>query len=228
MIAEADPPDESMTAGEYGHEFDAAEIFLETAEEKISQRKNFFDDYRILGQFFGTYWIVEQGESIYIIDQHAAHERVLFETLMRSGQSGHSQRLLYSIKIELSQAERQTYLENENLFENLGFEINQSDEGIEITAMPSMMPSSANAGFFLEALDAISSRGGTDALKRSGAAMAACRAAIKARDRISEEEARSLIEDMLSLEDPFTCPHGRPTIVEMTKYEWEKKFKRIV
>lgn len=191
----------------------------------------FFHEYTILGLLFKTYWLVAQGESLYVIDQHAAHERVLFEeitTLVNSGQVP-VQPLLEPVTLRLTPREKQTLREHAGLFERFGFEIAADQDPVTLNALPVLFKSPADTSFFTEILDSLENAG-TDSLydyKFNKLAMTACKSAVKANDALSETEARALIIRMLSLRNPFTCPHGRPTIIEITKHELERKFKRV-
>ena len=195
--------------------------------------KPFLPQYRIIGQFFQTYWIVESGESIYIVDQHAAHERLLFENIKNrlKAKEPASQRLVQPLAINLTPAEQQVFDDNRTLIESIGFEVEDlGGSNIALHSVPVLFKDPEGAGFFIEILEKLNANTSeTDpyALKMEAIAQTACKAAVKAYDSLSFSEARALIEQMLALPNPFTCPHGRPTVVEMTKYEWEKKFKRI-
>jgi DNA mismatch repair protein MutL len=195
-------------------------------------RKKFFDRHRIAGQIFQTYWIVEQGDSVYFIDQHAAHERVVFERLLERFQEGcpASQRLLEPVLLHLSEREMDLADDNMSVFEGFGFDAEKiSGHELSIKAVPHILGKPQSPDLFLEALDALSSSKSLEDvhdLKRDAIATMACKAAVKANDRLSEAEAEALIEEMLRLDEPFTCPHGRPAIIEMTKREWERNFKR--
>lgn len=198
------------------------------------QNDALFTNYHIAGQIFNTYWLVEQGSSVFLIDQHAAHERVLYENLMKSLKSGNvdSQKLVQPVMIPVSPSERQCIKENHKFLENCGFEIEAFDQAsFVLYAVPFVFDTPAGAGFFIEILDSL----GTfekniediyDA-KFDKIASISCKAAVKANDRLSNLEAKGLIEQVLKLEDPFTCPHGRPTVVELSKTMFEKLFKRI-
>ncbi|MCL2461738.1 MAG: DNA mismatch repair endonuclease MutL [Defluviitaleaceae bacterium] len=193
----------------------------------------FFEDYRIVGQAFSTYWIIEQGESLFFVDQHAAHERILYERLLKSLSEGEtaSQRLLYPINVELSPVERQIFLDNIKMFEDFGFDFDETGKCVIISAAPYVLRAPGDADFFMEMLDKIGKikdSGDIFAIKRDIVATAACKAAVKGHDNLNEAEAEAIIRGLLSLDNPFTCPHGRPTIIETTKREWEKRFKRIV
>ncbi|MDR3240478.1 MAG: DNA mismatch repair endonuclease MutL [Clostridiales bacterium] len=202
--------------------------------------------YRIIGQVFQTYWMAEQNESLYIIDQHAAHERILYEELLKSlkQESIPSQQLLRPIAVQLSFRERQLLEDNQEMFERFGFEIEDfGGQSAAIRAVPFLFKNPMKADFLLDILDKLekdsafadsgpiepgsTEPAGLYQLKLNAIASMACKAAVKANDSLSPEEARALIEKMLSLEHPFTCPHGRPTVIEMTKRDFEKKFKRV-
>ncbi|MDR1542674.1 MAG: DNA mismatch repair endonuclease MutL [Clostridiales bacterium] len=198
------------------------------------KRRKFFTRYNIVGQIFQTYWIVEQSDSVYFIDQHAAHERILYERLMERLKEGilASQILLRPIMASISQGEKQVLDDNIDLFTSFGFEIEELDEKTcAIRAVPHILGTPASSGFFFDILDKLGKLNpqisNVYEMKLDAIAEMACKAAVKANDRLSLEEAKALIEEMLALENPFTCPHGRPTILKMTKYEWEKKFKRV-
>jgi DNA mismatch repair protein MutL len=195
--------------------------------------KLFLPRYRIIGQFFQTYWIIESGESVYIIDQHAAHERILFEEIKKRLQSKEraSQRLVQPIALNLTPSERQVMDENRELIEFSGFEMEDlGGSNAAIRSVPVLLKEPESAGFFIEMLNRLSNIDPAETdpydLKLDAIAQIACKAAVKARDRLSFAEARALVERMLALPNPFTCPHGRPTTVEMTKQEWDRKFKR--
>ena len=196
--------------------------------------KPFLPQYRIIGQFFQTYWIAECEESIYIIDQHAAHERVLYERIKKQLKSEEpaSQRLLQPIALNLAPDEWLVLCDNRDLLDSFGFELEDlGGSSIALRSVPVLLKNPENAGFFIEILEklkAIIKPAEADPydLKLDAVAQTACKAAVKASDRLSFAEARALIEQMLALPNPFTCPHGRPAVVEMTRYEWDKKFKR--
>ncbi|MDR2649026.1 MAG: DNA mismatch repair endonuclease MutL [Clostridiales bacterium] len=195
--------------------------------------KPFLPQYRIIGQFFQVYWIVESGESVYIIDQHAAHERILFEDIKKRLQSKErmSQRLILPIALNLTPSERQILDDNRGLIESFGFELEDlGGSNIALRSVPVLLKDPESAGFFIEILNKLNNIDPSETniydLKLDTIAQTACKAAVKARDRLSFPEAKALIDRMLALPNPFTCPHGRPTTVEMTKHEWDRKFKR--
>ncbi|MBM6828511.1 DNA mismatch repair endonuclease MutL [Anaerotignum lactatifermentans] len=199
---------------------------------KEAEKTPFFQNYRIVGQVFDTYWLVEQRECLYLIDQHAAHERILFERLMKEfkEQSIVSQRLLTPVMLRLTEREKEVLRENQTLLEGFGFGIEEfSGKEYALCAVPFLMKSPSGTGFFTEILDQLETESPVSLydMKLMTVATMACKAAVKGHDRLSVQEADRLIEDLLKLENPFTCPHGRPTIVEWTKYQMEKMFKRI-
>ena len=192
----------------------------------------FFHHYRIVGQLFATYWVVEQGDCIYLIDQHAAHERILYEKLMKGFREEKviSQKLLTPIMLHLTETEKELLLENQELLEGFGFGFEKfSEEAMALDAVPFLMRQPSEVGFFTDILDTLGTGNPENVYDTKILAVAtmACKAAVKGHDRLSIQEAEALITELLKLENPFTCPHGRPTILELTKYELEKKFKRI-
>ncbi|MDO4530898.1 MAG: DNA mismatch repair endonuclease MutL, partial [Bacillota bacterium] len=203
------------------------EIRTETQEET----KAFFHDYRIIGQVFRTYWIVEQGDCLYLIDQHAAHERILYEELMQKFRAEKvvSQRMLTPMMLNLSPMETETLRENLKLLESFGFELEDFGGKYALRSMPYLLQNPDGVGFFTDILDRLTEERITNVYDTKILAVAtmACKAAVKGHDVLSVREAEALIHQLLKLEHPFTCPHGRPTIIELTKYEMEKMFKRI-
>ncbi len=195
---------------------------------------DFFKDFKICGQVFGTYWIVEQGDCLYVVDQHAAHEKVLYEefTAKYKAEQTVSQKLAFPVAVNLSEREMIAVNENGELLRSLGFETESFGSGsIAVRAVPYIMGEAAGTSCFVDIVDGLLSPG-TKAKsiydsKADEIASKACKAAVKANDRLNYAEAKALISRLLTLENPFTCPHGRPTIIEITKSELEKKFKRI-
>ncbi len=200
------------------------------------ERSAVFENHKIIGQIFNTYWIVEAGYSIFMIDQHAAHEKVLYEDLFnRLRQKSVSQQLLLQpTVIDVTPFERQVVLENMELLESFGFLIEEfSDKAFVLRGVPFIFEQKANAEFFMEILDRLSNinKGSIANIyetKEMTIATISCKAAVKANDSLTVEEAAQLIKKLIGLSEPFTCPHGRPTIIEITKTELEKKFKRII
>ena len=206
------------------------EITLPKAE-KQEEKKPFFHDYKIIGQVFRTYWIVEQGECLYLIDQHAAHERILYEELMNKFKEEKvvSQRMLTPLMLNLTPMETEVLRNNKELLESFGFELEDFGGRYALRSTPYLLQNPTGMGFFTDILDRLAEEriGNVYDTKILAVATMACKAAVKGHDVLSVREAEALIHQLLKLEHPFTCPHGRPTIVELTKYEMEKMFKRI-
>jgi len=184
--------------------------------------------YSLMGQIFGTYWLVVQGDELFLIDQHAAHERVLYEDLLdKLNEELISQTLLSPIHIPLSPHELQIAKGHTTEFEKIGFEWDETQYGIALRSIP-FMCRGVDIAFFTELLGKLEITGnmGSSTYIREQVAMAACKSAIKAKDNIAEQEVETLVARLMSLENPFTCPHGRPTIVKYTKTEIERMFKR--
>ena len=200
-------------------------------EEKQEEKKAFFHDYKIVGQVFRTYWIVEQGECLYLIDQHAAHERILYEELMNKFKEEKviSQRMLTPLMLNLTPMETEVLRDNKELLESFGFELEDFGGKFALRSTPYLLQNPTGMGFFTDILDRLAEERITNVYDTKILAVAtmACKAAVKGHDVLSMREAEALIHQLLKLEHPFTCPHGRPTIVELTRYEMEKMFKRI-
>jgi DNA mismatch repair protein MutL len=191
------------------------------------------DEHRLIGQLFETYWIVEFRDHMYIIDQHAAHEKVLFERLMEKycSKQAASQMLSPSMVITLSLTEEALLKENLESFQAIGFEIEPfGGHDYMISAVPQDLFGLTGREYFMEMLDSLSAEYGKASLETvtMHVATMACKAAVKGNTRLSFEEANQLITELLTLDNPYNCPHGRPTILSMTKAEIEKKFHRIV
>lgn len=188
--------------------------------------------HKIIGQVFSTYWIVEFEDKLYIIDQHAAHEKVLYERIMAKYKENKadSQNLMPPVVITLGSTDIETLNEHMEHFAELGYEIEEfGGKDYAIKAVPMELFGLNEKDVFMEILDELSSgnhKTVTSVTDRM--ATIACKAAVKGNNRLSEQEARTLINELMELENPYNCPHGRPTIVSMSKYDLEKKFKRIV
>lgn len=188
--------------------------------------------HRLIGQVFKTYWMIEYDEKLYIVDQHAAHEKVMFERLMRqmAAKQVLSQQLLPPKVLHLDSVEHTTVLNNMDLFEQTGFDIEDfGDDSIVVRAMPDDIMGVDPQMLFDALLNALTEDIGKISLdffveKLSGMA---CKAAIKGNTEITAAEADKLIDEMLTLDNPYNCPHGRPTMIALTKGELERKFKRI-
>ena len=189
--------------------------------------------HRIIGQVFETYWLVEYGDKLYIIDQHAAHEKVNFERMMKRlrEKTPASQYLNPPILLTLTADEARVLEEHMSYFEKLGYVISGlGDRDYSISAIPTDLPELGKKDLLLEILDELTDEAGMttpDTIYDKIASMS-CKAAVKGNNRLSLMEADALIGELLTLENPYACPHGRPTIISMSKTELEKKFKRIV
>ncbi|MBQ9143234.1 MAG: DNA mismatch repair endonuclease MutL [Lachnospiraceae bacterium] len=187
--------------------------------------------YRIIGQVFDTYWMVQFEDKLYIIDQHAAHEKVKYERFMKQYHEKNmvTQNLMPPIIVSLTGAEESVLKEYEDTFLALGFEV-ESFGGNEyaLRAVPVDLYGCNEKQMFLEVLDELADMGPRESLKvvEEKIASMSCKAAVKGNNTLSRAEADKLIDELLTLEKPYNCPHGRPTIITMSKYEMEKRFKR--
>lgn len=205
---------------------------LELFEEKLLAPES-REQIRLVGQIFDTYWLAQFGDNFYIIDQHAAHEKVYYERLVKSfrEKTVDSQYLNPPLIVTLNLQEENILKENQKYFSQFGFEIEEfGGKEYRISAVPATLYGFSEEALFLEMLDHLSGSGEKDALDifASRLATMACKAAVKGNHAMSVKEAEKLIDELLTLDNPYHCPHGRPTIISMTKTELEKKFKRIV
>lgn len=189
--------------------------------------------HRIIGQVFETYWIVEFDNKLYIIDQHAAHEKVMYEKMMKQLESKTmtSQQISPPVILTLSRMEQQVLTEHLDTFREMGFSVSSfGGNEFSLDAVPGNMYSLDYQQFFMDLLSECAEglRGNDIKLIREKVASMACKAAVKGNQKLSMPEIEQLISDLLSLENPYHCPHGRPTIISMSQYELEKKFKRII
>lgn len=190
-------------------------------------------DHKIIGQVFSTYWIVEFGDNMYLIDQHAAHEKVLYEKTMKAlrEKQYNAQILDPPVILSLSMREEEVIQKFSGEFKKIGFEIEEfGGKEYAIRAVPSDLLGLAQKEILIEMMDELVDEvhNETPEIILEKMASLSCKAAVKGNHRISAEEASFLIDQLLTLENPYHCPHGRPTIISMSKYELEKKFKRIV
>lgn len=190
-------------------------------------------DHKIIGQVFKTYWIVEYGDKMFLIDQHAAHEKVLYEKIMLSlrNKEFFSQQLLPPIILSLSLREEEALHKNMGYLNKLGFEIEEfGGKEYAVRAVPGNLYGLVQYEILIELIDSLVEEvyNDTPEIILEKIASMSCKAAVKGNQRLSYDEARTLIEQLLTLENPYNCPHGRPVIVSMSKYEMEKKFKRIL
>lgn len=187
--------------------------------------------YKVVGVVFDTYIVLQKGESMYLMDQHAAHERVLFERYMNAfhKREVHMQMLLDPIVLELSSVDMLQVEKNLDIFRNFGFEVEIFGmNNILIRGVPNLFGTPQSEKFILELIDNIDKISNNYDLKDDRFAIMACKSAIKANDRIQNIEIESLFRQLEKCENPYTCPHGRPTMVEISKVEIEKMFKRIM
>ena len=200
---------------------------LDFMDKKASKKRN------IIGQIFDTYWIVEFDKSMYIIDQHAAHEKVLYERFLKQldNEEIASQIISPAGVISLSSIEADAVEKHLASLRKLGFEIEHfGGREYSISAIPTILPSIDKEVWLKELITElleVDSAKNTESILEKIASMS-CKAAIKGKQRISYEEAKILIDELLELDNPYNCPHGRPTVIQMTKTEIEKKFKRII
>lgn len=221
-------PNRMQSAGMQGKENSAQ---LNLFEEKILTEEN-RSRFRMIGQVFRTYWLVEFEDRLLMIDQHAAHEKVNYERMMKRFREKNvvSQTLMPAVIVSLSGQEEVVLKEHLEVFAGLGFEI-EAFGGNEyaLRSVPTDLYGCGEREMFLEVLDQLAggSSQGIRVVEEKIASMS-CKAAVKGNNLLSTAEAEALIDELLTLENPYNCPHGRPTIVAMTKAEMERKFKRIV
>lgn len=191
-------------------------------------------NYKIIGQVFDTYWLVEFDNSLYIIDQHAAHERVLYEKTLREMKTREftSQMISPPVILNLTMQEAQLLRTYMDQFTRIGFEFEEfGQDSYAVRSVPANLFSIAKKELLMEMIDSLSEevhrRQSSELLDEKIASMS-CKAAVKGNMRLSAQEVDALIGELLKLDNPYHCPHGRPTIISMSKRELEKKFKRIV
>ncbi len=206
---------------------------LNLFEEKLLTREA-KDEYHLIGQVFETYWLAEYHENLYIIDQHAAHERILYERTLKSMKTRDftSQMISPPIILELSMQEAELLNRYMDRFTRIGFEFEAfGQESYAVRAVPDNLFSIAKKELLLQMLDGLSdevNRNLSPELIDEKVASMSCKAAVKGNMKLTASEVDALIGELLTLENPYHCPHGRPTIIAMSRRELEKKFKRIV
>lgn len=227
------------------HQKEIEKPFSSKESKKVepSAQMNLFEDkllsktsrskHRIIGQLFNTYWLVEFQDKLFIIDQHAAHEKILYEKIMHSLKMKEftSQFMNPPLVISLTTKEEELLHKYQKYFKEIGFEIEEfGGKEYAIRAVPDNLFGIAKKEIFIEMLDSLSEEIKTEnrQVVLEKIASMSCKAAVKGNHKLSEQEANSLIDQLLELDNPYNCPHGRPTIISMSKYEIEKKFKRIV
>ena len=188
---------------------------------------------KIIGQVFDTYWILQYDNAMYMVDQHAAHEKVLYERFMKqfSEKKPMIQLLQPPVVLTLTMQEEQAVKEHMSVFEELGYQIEPfGGREYVVNGVPAHLPQIGNEELLKEVIDAMvdeHSRPTPDILKDKIASMS-CKAAVKGNNRLPREQMEELLRELMTLENPYHCPHGRPTMIKMTKTELDKKFKRIV
>lgn len=216
----------------------AEHILVEKPVQLDLFEENFVDvksreSYQILGQIFDTYWLIAFKDKLFIMDQHAAHEKVRYERLLKElkNKTVISQQITPPVVLHLDSKEEQALLSYRDYFTSLGFEIEEFGTGsVAIRSMPVDLYGCEETEFFREVLDELCEnpmKDQPDVILNKLASMA-CKAAVKGNNSLTLEEVSALLDEMLTLDNPYHCPHGRPTIISMSRYEIEKKFKRIV
>ena len=191
------------------------------------------NNYRIIGQLFDTYWLIEFEDRFYMMDQHAAHEKVLYERMMKKIKEHHidTQMIMPPIILTLNMNEEDVLKRNMSIFNKLGYEIEEfGGNEYKVTGIPAGFPKLDYRQMLTDLIDGLMREGrmsDMDILTEKVASMS-CKAAIKGNNKISYEEAKELMKELMKADNPYNCPHGRPTLIVMSKYDIEKKFKRIV
>ena len=202
-------------------------------KDDVNTKEAKFPKLRVIGQFSKMYILAEYGTDLYIVDQHAAHEKILFEKYFKDIEEGTIivQQLLVPIILDLSLEDYAYFEENNKVFSEAGFVIDHfGGETISIKEVPYFLGKLDAKKLFMEILDNLKALGSgkTSEVKLNKIASMACRSAVKANDYLNHEEMDKLIEDLRYINDPFHCPHGRPIIIKFTEYELNKKFRRII
>lgn len=213
-------------------------LHVEKPEQYTMFENEFFtedakDEFEVIGQVFDTFWIISLRDKFYYMDQHAAHEKVKYEEFMKKFKEGklQSQNLLPPCIIQLKPAEYVVFEKNKEAFEHLSFEIEDfGSDAIAIRSMPTDLFGYSCEELFMDVLEELQTVYSTKSLTtvEERIATRACKAAIKGNTKLTKESAKKLIEMLFTLENPYQCPHGRPTLIAVSKYELEKMFKRIV
>ena len=191
------------------------------------------NNYRIIGQLFDTYWLIEFEDRFYMMDQHAAHEKVLYERMMKKIKEHHidTQMIMPPIILTLNMNEEEVLKRNMPVFTKMGYEIEEfGGNEYKVTGIPAGFPKLDYRQMLMDLIDGLMREGrmsDMDILTEKVASMS-CKAAIKGNNKISYEEAKELMKELMKADNPYNCPHGRPTLIVMSKYDIEKKFKRIV
>lgn len=236
LTAHTDDP--VKTTPETSASYEAAQVVTATQQtlgdyDKVFLTESSKKQFSIIGQLFKTYWLIEFEDKLYIIDQHAAHEKVLYEKTMArlANKDFTSQRISPPIVMTLDARESEMLEKYRQQIEQFGYEVEHfGGKEYMISAIPDNLFHIDMKDLFIEMLDDFSNATGRqtpDIITEKVASMS-CKAAVKGNDKLTLPEINELIDELLSLDNPYNCPHGRPTIISMSKYEIEKKFKRIV
>lgn len=214
-----------------------AEVKAKTEQMSMFKDKLLDEDnknnYRIIGQLFDTYWLIEFEDRFYMMDQHAAHEKVLYERMMKKIKEHHidTQMIMPPIILTLNMNEEEVLKRNMPVFTKMGYEIEEfGGNEYKVTGIPAGFPKLDYRQMLMDLIDGLMREGrmsDMDILTEKVASMS-CKAAIKGNNKISYEEAKELMKELMKADNPYNCPHGRPTLIVMSKYDIEKKFKRIV
>lgn len=188
--------------------------------------------YRIIGQLFATYWLIEFEDKFYMMDQHAAHEKILYEKTMRhlKEKDMDTQMLMPPVILELKPYEEEALNVHFDIFHRLGYEMEDFGGGAyKVTGVPAGLPAMDYKQLLVDMIDGLADehKGDLERITERVASMS-CKAAVKGNHALSFAEAEELMQELMQAENPYNCPHGRPTLIMMSKYEIEKKFKRIV
>jgi DNA mismatch repair protein MutL len=207
---------------------------LDLFEEKLLD-KNKKNSYRIIGQLFSTYWLIEFEDDFYIMDQHAAHEKILYERMMRAigTRQNDTQLLMPPVVLSLNMREEQVIKEYSDIFSQIGYEIEDfGGKEVKVTGIPATLPKMDYKQLLTDIVDTLAEdspqQKKAPELVAEKVASMSCKAAVKGNNTLSFAEAKELVSELMEAENPYNCPHGRPTLIKMTKYEIEKKFKRII
>ena len=216
----------------------AGTVIVEKPEQFTLYDPEFFareskEEFEVIGQIFDTYWLITLGNKLFFMDQHAAHEKIKYEEFMKKFKEGNleSQNLMPPCILTLKPSEYVLFDHNREAFANLMFEIDDfGQDAIAIRAIPTDLFGYSCEELFMDILEELAGVYSTKSLTtvEERIATRACKAAIKGNTPLTKETAKQLIEMLFTLENPYQCPHGRPTLFSMSEYELEKKFKRIV
>ena len=219
------------------------QVTTPSVPQKAPEQLSFFEEklltqtsrmkYRFIGQLFDTYWLIQSGDELMIMDQHAAHEKVLYERLLKKIKAKkeiYTQAMNPPAVITLSAVEENLLAQHREAFMQMGFEVEPfGGKEYALYGVPADLPRVKPQDFFKDILDGLSDCGVSDSVMiMETIASMSCKAAVKGNHAMSLPEAEKLVDELMTLDNPFSCPHGRPTIIRMSKYELEKKFSRII